>query len=86
MIHDGPYNAVQPWRYAELVEAFKGEGRGWGRVVRTEPELVQALAAAGPDQGLCLIEAVLDPKDCNPSLRTWGAAVADYNAKAISFA
>ena len=85
MIHDGPYNVIQPWRYADLIEVFKGRGRGWGRVVRTEPDLLEALAAARATEGLCLLEAVLDPKDCNPHLRTWGAAVAEYNARPLPF-
>ena len=85
MIHEGPYNAIQPWRYADLIEVFRGGGRGWGRVARTEAELVDALAAARSTEGLCLLEAVLDPGDCNRSLRTWGAAVAAYNARPLPF-
>ena len=82
MIHDGPYNPVQPWRYASLVEAFGGgEGRAWGRVVRTEAELLDALEAAQGFEGLAFIEVMLEPRDCHPSLVTWGAALARYNAQ-----
>ena len=80
-IHDGPYNAVQPWRYADLVEVFKGQAQAWACVVRTEAELVAALATARTFAGLTFIEVVLDPKDCHKSLLAWGTAVADYNSK-----
>jgi TPP-dependent 2-oxoacid decarboxylase len=43
-IHDGPYNSVQPWKYAQLIEVFKDQAPGRGCVVRTEAELVAAVA------------------------------------------
>lgn len=80
-IHDGPYNALQGWKYAQLVEVFKDQAPGWGCVVRTEKDLVDAIAKARTFEGLSFIEVILDPKDCNKSLLAWGTAVADYNSR-----
>jgi indolepyruvate decarboxylase len=80
-IHDGPYNSVQPWNYADLIKVFQDKAPGWGCVVRTEADLVAALAKASAFAGLSFIEVILDPKDCNKSLMAWGTAVAAYNAQ-----
>ena len=80
-IHDGPYNALQPWKYAQLIEVFKDQAPAWGCVVRTEAELVAAVARAGAFPGLSFLEVILDAKDCNKSLLAWGTAVAEYNGK-----
>lgn len=80
-IHDGPYNIIQNWRYAKLIDVFKGKGgRGWGCVVKTEAELLKAIAKAKRFNGLSFIEVLLDREDCNKNLLSWGTAVANYNA------
>jgi len=80
MIHDGPYNTIQNWNYAAMVEALKGEAPVLSLVVRTEKELVAALKKSKTSKGLTFIEVILDRTDCNKSLLGWGTAVADYNA------
>ena len=44
LIHDGPYNDIQPWRYHQLPEAFGGDAISLE--VRTEGELEAALVSA----------------------------------------
>jgi indolepyruvate decarboxylase len=80
MIHDGPYNTLQNWNYAAMVENLKGRSAILSRVVRTEGELEAALEKAWAFQGLTFIEVILDRTDCNKALLGWGTAVADYNA------
>jgi TPP-dependent 2-oxoacid decarboxylase len=80
MIHDGPYNTIQNWNYAAMVETLKGQSEILSRVVRTEGELEAALEKARAFQGLTFIEVILDRTDCNKALLGWGTAVADYNA------
>jgi indolepyruvate decarboxylase len=80
-IHDGPYNTIQNWKYAHLVEAFRDQAPAFACLVRTEAELVAAIATANGFAGLSFIEVLLDAHDCNKSLMAWGTAVADYNGK-----
>ena len=80
MIHDGPYNTLQNWDYAAMVESLKGQSSILSRVVRTEKELVAALKKSRAFKGLTFIEVILDRTDCNKALLGWGTAVADYNA------
>jgi TPP-dependent 2-oxoacid decarboxylase len=80
MIHDGPYNTLQNWNYAAMVETLKGRSEILSRVVRTEGELEAALEKALAFQGLTFIEVILNRTDCNKALLGWGTAVADYNA------
>lgn len=80
MIHDGPYNILQNWNYAAMVESLKGETPVLSLVVRTEKELVAALKKSKTFQGLTFVEVILDRTDCNKALLGWGTAVADYNA------
>jgi TPP-dependent 2-oxoacid decarboxylase len=80
-IHDGPYNVIQNWKYAKLIDVFKGKnGQGWGCVVKTEAELIQAIRKAEKFKGLSFIEVILDREDCNKNLLAWGTAVANYNS------
>jgi indolepyruvate decarboxylase len=80
MIHDGPYNTLQSWNYAAMVETLKGQSTILSKVVRTEGELVAVMEKAETFQGLTFIEVILDRTDCNKALLGWGTAVADYNA------
>lgn len=51
--------------------------------VTTEEELVAALKEADGKQKdkVCLLQCKLDPEDCSPALREWGARLANYNAR-----
>lgn len=80
MIHDGPYNVIQNWNYAAMVESLKGASSLVSRAVRTERELVELLEKAQEFEGLTFVEVILDRTDCNKALMGWGTAVADYNA------
>jgi indolepyruvate decarboxylase len=80
MIHDGPYNTLQNWNYAAMVESLKGQSPILSQVVRTEKELVAALKKSKTFKGLTFIEVILERTDCNKALLGWGTAVADYNA------
>ena len=52
-IHDGPYNTINNWDYARLVDVFNGdEGKGWGCSAATEGELDAAIAQALDHDGL----------------------------------
>jgi indolepyruvate decarboxylase len=58
VIHEGPYNDIQPWAYHRLPEIFGG---GWGERVTTEVELDAALERArGSNRGPALIEIMLE--------------------------
>lgn len=66
-MQDGPYNNVQPWQYHRLPDILGG-GRGF--LVRTEPELNDALdEAAGHTGSFCLLEVLLEPNDHSPALQ-----------------
>jgi indolepyruvate decarboxylase len=66
-MQDGPYNDVQPWQYHRLPEILGG-GRGF--LVRTEKELIGALAVAATHTGTyCLLEVLLEPNDHSPALQ-----------------
>jgi indolepyruvate decarboxylase len=80
VIHDGPYNDIQNWRYHELVHAFGG---GFACEVRTEGELELALSAAQEvPERLCFVEVHLDPHDCSAALERLGAALAEQRFSA----
>ncbi len=51
--------------------------------VTTEEELVAALKEANErhKDKLCLLQCKLDPEDCSPQLREWGARLANYNSR-----
>lgn len=73
VIHDGPYNDIQPWAYHRLPEIFGG---GWGRRVATEDELDGALdEALARNEGPALIEIMLDRLDTCEGLKRLGAAL-----------
>ncbi|MCO6044288.1 thiamine pyrophosphate-binding protein [Aeoliella sp. ICT_H6.2] len=85
-IHDGPYNTINNWQYARLVEVFNGEhGKGSGCRVATEAELVDAIAQAQQHDGLSLIEVMIDRDDCSSNLLEWGGHVARNNGRPPRF-
>ena len=71
LIHDGPYNDLAAWEYADLAAAVGGSP---GRVVRTEDDLERALAhvTAHPDE-LTLVQVKLAWDDASETLRRFGA-------------
>lgn len=74
IIHEGPYNDIQPWDYHRLPDVFGGS---WGVRVTTEDELDTALARARVgNEGPALIEIMLDTYDTTDALKTLGAALA----------
>lgn len=67
LIHEGPYNDIQPWEFHKLPEVFGG---GLGLRVRTEGELDGALdRAAAYSAGPVLIEVMLDNRDSSEQLK-----------------
>jgi indolepyruvate decarboxylase len=73
IIHEGPYNDIQPWAYHKLPEVFGG---GWGQRVRTEDELETALEVArSTNRGPALIEIMLERFDTSDALKRLGAAL-----------
>jgi TPP-dependent 2-oxoacid decarboxylase len=71
VIHEGPYNDIQPWAYHRLPEVFGG---GWGERVTTEDEFDGALARARTsNEGPALIEIMLDRFDTSEALKRLGA-------------
>jgi len=67
LIHDGPYNDIQPWRYHALPAAFGGDALSLE--VRTEGELEAALTAAGENTDrLVFINLHLPPNEGSSAL------------------
>ena len=81
-IHDGPYNVINPWKYSQLVEVFRGENKdAWSKKVQNIQQLKEAISMAKDHKGLCLIEVMLEKDDCNKDLLSWGGRVAAYNGR-----
>lgn len=81
-IHDGPYNIINNWHYADLVSVFNGEhGKARAFKAYTHQALLDAIKEAEKSDTLCFIEVVLDKDDCNKNLLEWGARVAAYNSR-----
>ena len=82
-IHDGPYNVINKWNYAALVDAFNTEGKArcLARRTRTAGELRDAIAEAKSSDALCLIEVFIDRDDCNKNLLKWGSYVSAANGE-----
>jgi indolepyruvate decarboxylase len=81
-IHDGPYNVINNWHYAGLVDVFNGDhGEAKAFKAHTHQELLTAIADAEQADTLCFIEVFLDKDDCNKNLLEWGARVAAYNSR-----
>ncbi|HDZ42663.1 hypothetical protein LCGC14_0276610 [marine sediment metagenome] len=83
MIHDGPYNELQMWRYSALAEAFQTDGAAAeGRLVKTEAELAAALkTAADTTDRLVVIEAQVQRTDCTEILARVGQHLRDLAAE-----
>jgi indolepyruvate decarboxylase len=68
MIHDGPYNNIQDWKYHMLPEVF-GKGNSVSFDVRTEDELETAiLTAIAETSKAVFIEIHTAPYDCSELL------------------
>ncbi len=81
-IHDGPYNNIQNWNYADLVNVFNGDsGNGISFKVNTEGELQKAINKSLKHNGLSLIEVIIDRDDCSKELLEWGTRVASNNSR-----
>ncbi|QDH16919.1 alpha-keto acid decarboxylase family protein [Swingsia samuiensis] len=87
-IHDGPYNYIQNWDYAGLVQNFnggvggEGGGHGLGLKATTGAELAEAIEKAKKNtRGPTLIECKLDREDCTEALVEWGKRVAATNSR-----
>jgi pyruvate decarboxylase len=81
-IHDGPYNVINNWSYAKLVDVFRGGNMDAKSVcVTTEAELSNAIEEAEKTEALYFIEVKLDLNDCNKKLLQWGKYVAEYNSR-----
>lgn len=82
-IHDGPYNRVKNWDYANIINTFNAEdGHGLGLKAKNGAELADAMKTAlNHKQGPVLIEVAIDPQDCSPDLVVWGKKVAKANSR-----
>ncbi len=81
-IHDGPYNAIKKWGYADLVDVFNAEdGNGWSARATTQNELDAAITQAVAHNGPSLIEVAIDRDDCSKHLLEWGRHVAANNGR-----
>lgn len=84
-IHDGLYNRLQNWDYAQLMQVFnskEGGGHALGLKAQTVEELSRALdRAIAHAEGPTLIECNLHQDDCSRELITWGHFVAASNAR-----
>ena len=82
-IHDGPYNVINNWNYAGLIEVFNQDGKAacLSRQAKTANELQSAIADALAFDGLCFIEVFVDKDDCNKNLLKWGSYVGMANGE-----
>ena len=82
-IHDGPYNKIKNWAYADLINVFNAaDGKGIGIRAETAGELAAAIKLAHSHQGgPVLIECSLSRDDCSKELLEWGSHVAQANAR-----
>ncbi|XP_055831110.1 pyruvate decarboxylase 2 [Solanum dulcamara] len=83
-IHDGPYNVIKNWNYTGLVDAIhNGESKCWTQKVRTEEELIEAIATATGEKKdcLCFIEVIVHKDDTSKELLEWGSRVSSANGR-----
>lgn len=82
-IHDGPYNTIKNWNYADLIQVFNAaDGNGWSTRATTEGELDSAIQTGLKHDGPVLIEVQIDRDDCSKNLLEWGSHVAKNNGRA----
>ncbi|RPI00587.1 MAG: alpha-keto acid decarboxylase family protein [Calditrichaeota bacterium] len=75
LIHEGPYNDIQPWKYHLLPRVF---GECWSCEVHSEEELATALKKAKDLRIAGLIEVHVDRMDCSEALRMLGAGLRSH--------
>ena len=81
-ILDGPYNDIKSWDYASLVNVLNaGEGEALGLRATTAGELNEAINRSLTNQGLTVIEVVLQRDDCTETLLEFGSKVATANSR-----
>ncbi|KAI3993396.1 hypothetical protein MKX01_010139 [Papaver californicum] len=83
-IHDGPYNVIRNWNYTKFVDAIhNGEGKCWTTKVKTEEELIEAIAKATGEEkdSLCFIEVLAHKDDTSKELLEWGSRVSAANSR-----
>ncbi|KAJ3669025.1 hypothetical protein LUZ60_010975 [Juncus effusus] len=83
-IHDGPYNVIKNWNYTGLIDAIhNGEGKCWTSKVKTEEELVKAIAKATEEKKdcFCFIEVIVHKDDTSKELLEWGSRVSAANSR-----
>lgn len=81
-IHQGVYNQLSNWQYADIVRVLSGGSSSCkGVKVDNRDGLRQAIYDAVDFVGVYLIECMIDKIDCTEELRKWGESVAETNAK-----
>jgi TPP-dependent 2-oxoacid decarboxylase len=81
-IHDGPYNTIKNWNYADLVQSFNAQdGNGFSVRVTNEAELEDAIAKAVKHDAPSLIECIIDRDDCTKQLLQLGSRIAATNSR-----
>uniref|UniRef100_A0A0E0HFV2 pyruvate decarboxylase n=1 Tax=Oryza nivara TaxID=4536 RepID=A0A0E0HFV2_ORYNI len=83
-IHDGPYNVIKNWDYTGLIDAIhNSDGNCWTKKVRTEEELIEAIATAtgAKKDCLCFIEIIVHKDDTSKELLEWGSRVSAANSR-----
>eukprot|EP01041_Mallomonas_annulata_P000570 gene570-1099_t len=86
-IHDGPYNKIQNWDYAGLVEVFNNDvpdKKGISFRIETIGQLRDAIDAAKAHSGFALLECMLDITDCTPALLEWGSRIFAFNTRGFA--
>lgn len=81
-IHDGPYNVLHVWDYANMMSVVNGaDGNGLGLVAKTDAEFAKHMQTALAHDGPVLLEVRLNKNDVNKHLLEWGMRVAASNSK-----
>ncbi len=76
-IKDGTYNDIQEWQYDKIPDVI---GKGWGTIVRTENEFLEAWRAAYANTGsFSILNLILEPYDSCPALKRLAARLATKN-------
>ncbi|KXS19138.1 Thiamin diphosphate-binding protein [Gonapodya prolifera JEL478] len=87
-LHDGPYNRIQNWRFADLVSLFSSAptalnpAHAWSAVCHTGADLERVMERVhGDPDGLALIEVVIPTDDVTKELAEWGGKVGAYTKR-----